>query len=136
MNNPVIGSAPCDHVGCGETVTVHEVKRGGSSRKGQLYTRCPGCGCDQTSGARRQQWLIDNTTPRAEYKDLFKFKVKTDSSAVSDDFNESVTETEKAEKPDSSAVSSEAADKKPPVFVMGIVGLVVVSGLALIGLKK
>ena len=132
IKNPVIGTAPCDHIGCTETVTVHEVKRGGSSHRGQLYTRCPGCGCDQTSGKRRQQWLLDNTTPRAEFSELFEFKKQNSENAVSDDSNNQTDESEKPEKADDSAVS----DKKSSGIAVGIIGLIAVSGLALLGLKK
>ena len=136
MKNPVIGTAPCDHIGCTETVTVHEVKRGGSNHRGQLYTRCPGCGCDQTSGKRRQQWLLDHTIPRSEFVEMFEFKQKAGETAVPDDTGRETIgvghNDEKPGKPDDSAVS----DEKSPALVFGILGLVVVSGLALLGLKK
>lgn len=130
--NQVIGTAPCDQTGCTETMTVHEVKRGGSTHRGQLYTRCPGCGCNQTTGKLRQQWLIDNTLARPEYVELFEFKKKAGDNTVSDDIEKKTDDTDEPEKASDSAVSS----GKSSGAVVGILGLIVVSGLALLGLKK
>jgi len=132
---PVIATAPCDQAGCTETMTLHEVKRGGSQHRGQIYTRCPSCGCNQTTGKLRQQWLIENATPRPGYGELFEFKKKAGDDTVSDgikpDPDNAISDEELKE-----AIKNTVSDKKSPGVALGILGFMVVGGLALLGLKK
>lgn len=66
-NRPVVGTCECPNKGCNEQVTVHQVQ--GGSRKGMLYSRCPKCGPNQSSGATQKHYLA-TMTPRPGYEDL------------------------------------------------------------------
>ena len=57
MANEVLGYCPCPS--CDGEVEVMQAKRQGK----HLYSRCrDGCGLDQRTGKKPQQWLWDNTS--------------------------------------------------------------------------
>lgn len=66
VNRPVIGTVKCFTPGCDEQATVHCVERG--ARAGYLYSRCPECKCNQSTGALFQKYLRQHTEFRPEYQ--------------------------------------------------------------------
>ncbi|NRB66670.1 MAG: hypothetical protein HRU48_04745 [Vibrio sp.] len=74
--NPIKGYIACPTQGCGEVCTVHAVgehrlMHGGEvpknkRRLGQLYTICPNCKTNQSSGKPFQTWLETTMKPTKE----------------------------------------------------------------------
>lgn len=73
--NPIKGYVKCQTKGCTEICTVHAVGEHKAQttgevpknkrRLGQLYTICPVCKTNQSSGEKVQKWLADAMRPTA-----------------------------------------------------------------------
>jgi len=66
--NPVIGTVTCFSPGCDETASVHQIATG--SREGELYTRCPECKANQSTGKPFQKYLGSNADFREGFESL------------------------------------------------------------------
>ncbi len=118
--NPVIGTVVCSDVECTEQATVHQVASG--TRKGQLYLRCPECGCDQ----RKAKSLQKHIRTKADFREGFEHLAESGTGTE----NEDIQEDEKMDIPEDETPAEQSSGKHGPLAVAGVVVASLV-GLAL-----
>lgn len=95
--NPVIGTVVCSDVECTEQATVHQVASG--TRKGQLYLRCPECGCDQRKAKSLQKHIRTKADFREGFEHLAEAGTGTENEDIQEDEKTDIPEDEQAEQP-------------------------------------
>lgn len=95
--NPVIGTVACSDIECDQQATVHQVARG--TRKGQLYLRCPECGCDQRKAKSLQKHIRTKADFREGFEHLAETGTGSDQETESTDNQSDETTTDEAEAP-------------------------------------
>jgi len=124
--NPVIGTVNCFSPGCEETASVHQIATG--SREGELYTRCPECKANQSTGRPFQKYLVENADFREGYEHL---SVKPE---VKETEPDEIVETERTE------TETDEVDQVTEKSGSGLLGagLLVIGGLlaVIVGVKK
>jgi len=130
--NPVIGTVVCFTPGCDESASVHQIMSG--SREGELYTRCPECKCNQSTGKLFQKYLHEKSDFREGHEHL-----STNEAEQNEELEAEALEVEEAEQNESTQAEKTQANNERPglalvasVVGVGILGLV---GFAL-GVKK
>lgn len=95
--NPVIGTVVCSDIECTEQATVHQVASG--TRKGQLYLRCPECGCDQRKAKSLQKHIRTKADFREGFEHLAESGTGTENEDIPEDEKTDIPEDEPAEQP-------------------------------------
>ena len=130
VNRPVIGTVKCFTQGCDETATVHQVQKG--ARKGELYTRCPACGCNQSRGALFQSYLVGETEFRPDAAELLPIpgavmkpetQAETQAEQVSDP-GETQEEAQPEPEPETAPETRRRPGGKIVLAGLGITGLI------------
>ena len=126
VNNPVIGTVPCYNRGCTEIASVHQIQKG--SREGELYTRCPECKCNQSTGRPFQKYLHEMAEFRDGYEHLSTKEVEPETDADQ--------EPEKAATDENAKTEKTPAGKTKKGGIVAVIGTLAAFGLLFVGAGK
>jgi hypothetical protein len=130
--NPVIGTVVCFSPGCDESATVHQIMSG--SREGELYTRCPECKANQSTGKPFQKYLHEKAFFRPGFEHLQDAEAEPDEELEAEALEVEATDQDKITQAENSQVSNKRPGLALVASVVGV-GLLGLVGFAL-GVKK